>query len=290
MTLRRFAPQQIIFREGEQGTSFYRITGGTVGIFVHYGTDGQQELTRLSAGQLFGEIAAVMAVPRTATAEALDEVEAEEVAQDELMGFFSRYPENLVDLMQALTARIRAMTEALREAEEAAREKRSLREKDSLFAFLRRRRPGKEAKPDDTWKASGEAIRMWRESTSDSRIRTDSYEKGGVIFRSGEKGDCMYEIEQGAVGIYTDYGKPDEMLLRTLHPGEIFGEMGLIDREARSADAVAAADGTRLLLVRDSELPLLFLQRQDTVERLLKQLADRLSNLTDRYNEVCKSL
>ena len=33
-----------------------------------------------------------------------------------------------------------------------------------------------------------------------------TYEKGKVILRQGEKGDCMYYVHSGVIGIYKDYG------------------------------------------------------------------------------------
>ena len=66
-----------------------------------------------------------------------------------------------------------------------------------------------------------------------------SYDKGAVIFRQGDPGDCMYDIQFGKVGIFDHYGEPDEKKIADLYIDQIFGEMGLLDHAPRSATAVA---------------------------------------------------
>jgi|GEM_PF-1733542 len=71
---------------------------------------------------------------------------------------------------------------------------------------------------------------------------------GTVIFKEGTRGDEAFMIRKGSVDIVVDFeGKP--MTIATLGPGEIFGEMALIDELPRAAGAVAAED-TELLIVR----------------------------------------
>lgn len=65
------------------------------------------------------------------------------------------------------------------------------------------------------------------------------FETGETIFRQGESGERAYIIERGEVEI--SYSRSDgDVLLANLGEGEIFGEMALIDNEARSATAKAA--------------------------------------------------
>jgi CRP-like cAMP-binding protein len=61
-----------------------------------------------------------------------------------------------------------------------------------------------------------------------------NYEPGEKIFSEGDKGDQMYVIRTGEVEIERD-GK----IVETLSPGEVFGEMALIDGSQRAATARA---------------------------------------------------
>ncbi len=64
----------------------------------------------------------------------------------------------------------------------------------------------------------------------------ETFETGDIIFEQGDPGDFMYIVIEGEVEIIHK-GE----VLNKLTPGEIFGEMALIDSRARSAKAVAAA-------------------------------------------------
>lgn len=65
----------------------------------------------------------------------------------------------------------------------------------------------------------------------------EQYAEGATIFQKGDEGAYLYIILEGEVDIVLN-GKH----LRTLAPGDIFGEMSLIDDSPRSADAVAKTD------------------------------------------------
>ncbi len=75
------------------------------------------------------------------------------------------------------------------------------------------------------------------------------FEKGDVIFREGDPGDCLYVIREGAVDITLG-----NRVLKLMQPGEIFGEMSLIDGEPRSANAVARAETTVIPITEEQFL------------------------------------
>jgi CRP-like cAMP-binding protein len=64
--------------------------------------------------------------------------------------------------------------------------------------------------------------------------RLAEFAPGEVIFAEGDKGDTMYVVRSGEVDILIK-GK----LMESLSPGDIFGEMALIDGSPRVATARA---------------------------------------------------
>lgn len=64
-----------------------------------------------------------------------------------------------------------------------------------------------------------------------------AYPAGSSIFKKGEIGDCMFAIAEGEVDIMAEGKVVDQ-----LSAGDLFGEMALIDKQPRSADAVAKTD------------------------------------------------
>ncbi len=60
---------------------------------------------------------------------------------------------------------------------------------------------------------------------------------GEILFTKGERGDRMYLVKSGEIDV-----KVEERLLETIGPGELLGEMALIDQSHRSATAVASVE------------------------------------------------
>lgn len=75
-----------------------------------------------------------------------------------------------------------------------------------------------------------------------------AYVPGEVVFREGEPGKGLYVILEGSVAVTR--GGNGEHLLRTLGPGECFGELALIDDLPRSATARVTAPARLLILYR----------------------------------------
>lgn len=64
-----------------------------------------------------------------------------------------------------------------------------------------------------------------------------SFKRGDTIFNEGDPADCMYAVVEGSVEI-----RLHGSVIEQIAPGGVFGEMGLIDAQPRSAQAFAAAD------------------------------------------------
>lgn len=81
---------------------------------------------------------------------------------------------------------------------------------------------------------------------------------GEVIFRRGDAGDALYVLLQGQVGIWLNAagdarrGQMRGRRLVSYAPGVVFGEMGLMHGQPRSADAVAEEATVVRVLARDA--------------------------------------
>lgn len=102
------------------------------------------------------------------------------------------------------------------------------------------------------------------------RLESRSVKSGDTLFAEGDPGDAVYFVLSGRVAIQKtlDAAKGTFKTLAVLGAGDFFGEMALLEKEDRSAAAVAAADGEVLSLsakdfgrwlADDSKIPLKFL-------------------------------
>ena len=74
---------------------------------------------------------------------------------------------------------------------------------------------------------------------------------GETIMRRGEKGSWLYFLVKGKLVVYRDRPDPDDEI-NVITPGELFGEMAVVDSAPRSASAVAVGN-TELLVIDRAE-------------------------------------
>ena len=117
-----------------------------------------------------------------------------------------------------------------------------------------------------------------------------TYRQGQIICRQGEMGNCMFNICNGSVAVYSQYGTENEQKLAELKADECFGEMELIENEPRSATVVALTDGTLLDEITENTFLDYFEQDPVKVFMILQQLSQRLRKTTKDYLEVCHAI
>ncbi|HEX8919064.1 MAG TPA: cyclic nucleotide-binding domain-containing protein [Chloroflexota bacterium] len=74
------------------------------------------------------------------------------------------------------------------------------------------------------------------------------YQPGQEIVSEGQMGLGLYCIQEGLVRITQHAASGEETPVRTMGPGESFGELSLLDNNPRSATATAVQPTTALLL------------------------------------------
>ncbi len=104
---------------------------------------------------------------------------------------------------------------------------------------------------------------------------------GTVLFREGEPGAEAFLIERGTIDIIADR-VGTESLLGTRGPGELVGEMAILDSRPRTATCVAATDCVLLCLHREQFQT--YLDSADPVVRML------LQTLMQRFRAILKRL
>jgi predicted RND superfamily exporter protein len=108
---------------------------------------------------------------------------------------------------------------------------------------------------------------------------------GESIVRRGEMGDEMYVIIQGGVDVFVGNGAERRAIAHHKR-GDVFGEMGLVRRNERSADVVAS-ESVEVLAVNESFLGRIQLRYPRIASKVFLNLtrivSDRLQRMTDQY-------
>jgi CRP/FNR family transcriptional regulator, cyclic AMP receptor protein len=114
-----------------------------------------------------------------------------------------------------------------------------------------------------------------------------AYEKGQCIFREGDHGDSLYVIVAGQVKVVrSDPDDPSrEVILKTLGPGEFFGELPLFDQEPRSA-TVTTLERCHLQILSYRAFQRALTATPDIAQRVLETLAARLRSADRKMRDL----
>ena len=102
----------------------------------------------------------------------------------------------------------------------------------------------------------------------------EEFASGATVFSEGDAGDRLYILKRGSVSL-----RANGRVLETVGEGGIFGEMAVIDREPRSATAVAECD-SELVAIDKRRFWFLVQETPYFAEIVMRVMADRLRRNT----------
>jgi signal transduction histidine kinase len=110
------------------------------------------------------------------------------------------------------------------------------------------------------------------------------YRAGDTIFCEGAPGDGVYIIERGTVQIVCQVAEDQKGILSRLEAGDFFGEMAVLDDQARSAAAVAETDVEVHFVPREDLLAALS-GIPELAVRLVKEFSLRMRDFNAQYTK-----
>ncbi len=105
-----------------------------------------------------------------------------------------------------------------------------------------------------------------------------SFKAGDSIFKEGEEGRHMFIIKTGRVELRTGH-----LVIGTFVPGDIIGEMALVDQEHRSAGATALSD-CELVSIDNPRFQAMILETPDFAIEVMQTMSARLRNMNRETN------
>jgi signal transduction histidine kinase len=109
-----------------------------------------------------------------------------------------------------------------------------------------------------------------------------SFSAGELIFKEGDAGDGIYVVKEGSVEISVAMNQNVRRAFAKLGPGEMFGEMAVLELKPRSASAAATIQ-TEVYFIPREELLLMLGDSPALSLQLLREISQRLRDFNRRY-------
>lgn len=256
MELLAFEAGHVIVREDELGDTLFVIVAGRTIVTV-----GGESVNRQGPGDHFGELTMFEPSVRSATVTVLEPCQCLALSQAALAKAMRKTPRLAFNLTRSLSDRIQRLNE-VRVISHIAEAPTLLDPTASPYELLR-----------SIPLFGGLADEIFLKRVS-SVMKEATFEPGSDVFCKGDAGDVMYIVLAGDVRVHID-----ERTLCDLGPGHHFGELALLNGEARSA-SVTAITACRMLTLTQQQLSAALGQSPTVAENVLRVLARRVRELT----------
>src|SRR5215212_9741579 len=110
-----------------------------------------------------------------------------------------------------------------------------------------------------------------------------AYPKGVRVFHEGDHSDACYIVRSGDLRVTREHSDGRAIALATLGPGDIFGELAMLDSGARSASVETLAD-SELLALSASDMRRLLAEHAQITVKLVVALTRRLREANERIS------
>jgi CRP/FNR family transcriptional regulator, cyclic AMP receptor protein len=106
---------------------------------------------------------------------------------------------------------------------------------------------------------------------------------GDVLVREGDTDDHLYVVVNGTLGVLKAAGTEQELMLSSLRPGDVAGELSFLDGATRFASLVAMSD-TRVLSLSRGDLEALLDSDPHLVYRVMRAIVRVVHDIQRRLS------
>ena len=108
-----------------------------------------------------------------------------------------------------------------------------------------------------------------------------SFPAGVRVFHEGDRSDACYLVRSGDLRVTREHPDGRAIALATLGPGDLFGELAMLDGEARSASVETLSD-VELLALPAADMRRLLAEHPEISVKLIAALTRRLRETNER--------
>jgi len=152
----RVVPQNTrLFRQGDKGDAMYLIESGRVRISIRDDESQEVTLAELAQGDFFGEMSIIDGRQRSADAQVIEDARLAILSRDAFLSFVRTNPDVALEMLSALTERLRRTDELLR-----SRVSRNVNEEERARSTVADRAADLIAEFGGSWKFIGVSIAL----------------------------------------------------------------------------------------------------------------------------------
>lgn len=111
------------------------------------------------------------------------------------------------------------------------------------------------------------------------------YRPRETLFQKGDSSDFLVAILQGCVRVVVYSVEGREIVLNIIEPGQVVGEIGMLDHKGRTADAVAIDDVEALVIDR-AAVKRVLMQHPTAMFKLIETLCTRLRRTSNQVEII----
>jgi CRP/FNR family cyclic AMP-dependent transcriptional regulator len=118
-----------------------------------------------------------------------------------------------------------------------------------------------------------------------SHAVTRRVKKNTVLFRKGDTGSSLYAVCAGLVRISVPSERGQDAIFNLIPPGDLFGEIALLDGGVRTADAVVIEHSELMVIERRDFIPLVR-EYPDVAMKLIEVVCTRLRRTSEQVEDI----
>jgi len=278
-----------IIIEGKQNADcFFIIQQGKVRISKEAKVEGEND-DMLGPGDFFGVISTMSSHSHIESALALTDVVLISVRQNQYVGLIQKNAQVATKIILQFSKRLRYLNETLarltlKNTAEAGPNllydvaEYYLSQKQFSQAMYAYGQYVKHCPNGEKAAAAGEKFAKLSSHIEQTKFTANdvnrTYRKDTMLFAEGEPGDELFIIQKGSIKI-TKIVEHKEVLLAMLKPGDILGEMALLEGKPRAASALAYED-CDVMAVNKANFELMIKNQPQIIAKITILLADRI--------------
>ncbi len=119
----------------------------------------------------------------------------------------------------------------------------------------------------------------------DRQLTMSTCESGKIFYMPNDSGEVLFLLKKGRVQLYRIASNGKKLIVATLGPGSIFGEMSLVGQGMHNTFAQAVNECVLCVMSR-SDVERLMREKPDVAFRFVQALGSRLTELETRLEDI----